>query len=134
MYAGGSAGSNATYRANLREFEKWGIIPRMLVDATKRSLKVISFDLTAGFQPFNEFYQTTIFGVTHSSPIFIAPIGVQAIFSEDAEFNPARAGKALGVPFILSTAGSRTIEEVAEANGDGYRWFQLYWFVPQLLP
>ncbi|KAF9568745.1 oxidoreductase [Agrocybe pediades] len=109
MYAGGSAGTNATYRANLDAFNKWGIIPRMLVDATTRNL------------------ETTIFGVTHSSPIFIAPIGVQTIFAPDAEFNPARAGKALGVPFILSTASSRSIEEVAEANGDGYRWYQLYW-------
>ncbi|KAF8964275.1 oxidoreductase [Flammula alnicola] len=109
MYAGGSAGTNATYRANRQAFEKYGIIPRMLVNATKRSL------------------ETTIFGVTHSSPIFIAPIGVQGIFHPDAEFNPARAGKALGVPYILSTAASRTIEEIAEANGDGHRWFQLYW-------
>ena len=59
----------------------------------------------------------------------MAPIGVQTIFHPDAEFNPARAGQALGVPFILSTASSRSIEEVAEANGDGHRWFQLYWLV-----
>ncbi|KAF9525889.1 oxidoreductase [Crepidotus variabilis] len=109
MYAGGSAGSNATYRANLKAFEKWGIIPRMLVNATHRSL------------------ETTIFGVTHSCPVFIAPIGVQAIFTEHAECNPARAAKALNVPLILSTASSRTIEEVAEANGDSHRWYQLYW-------
>jgi len=109
MYAGGSAGTGSTYRANLQAFNKYAIIPRMLVNANKRSL------------------ETTIFGVVHSSPIFMAPIGVQSTFHPDAEFNPARAGKALGVPFILSTAASRTIEEVAEANGDGHRWFQLYW-------
>ncbi|KAJ3518175.1 hypothetical protein NLJ89_g19 [Agrocybe chaxingu] len=109
MYAGGSAGSNSTYRANVAQFAKWGIIPRMLVNATRRSL------------------ETTIFGVTHSSPLLIAPIGVQAIFHPDAEFSPARAAKAVGVPYILSTAASRTIEEIAEANGDGHRWFQLYW-------
>lgn len=109
MYAGGSAGTSATHRANRQAFERYGIIPRMLVNATTRSL------------------ETKIFGVTHSSPVFIAPIGVQAIFHPEAEFNPAKAGKALGVPFILSTAASRTIEEVAEANGDGYRWYQLYW-------
>ena len=73
--------------------------------------------------------QTTIFGVVHPSPILMAPVGVQCIFHPGAEFNPARAGKALGVPFILSTASSRTIEEVAEASGDGHRWFQLYWLV-----
>jgi len=71
--------------------------------------------------------QTTIFGVVHPSPIIMAPVGVQTIFHPDAEFNPARAGKALGVPFILSTASSRTMEAVAEVSGDGHRWFQLYW-------
>ena len=40
MYAGGSAGTNSTYRANRQAFEKYGIIPRMLVNATTRSLEV----------------------------------------------------------------------------------------------
>ncbi|EDR13677.1 uncharacterized protein LACBIDRAFT_230911, partial [Laccaria bicolor S238N-H82] len=110
LYAYGSAGTNSTYRANQRAFQKFGIIPRMLVNATRRSL------------------ETTIFGVTHPSPILVAPIGVQAIFAEEAELNPARAAGKLKIPFILSTAASRTIEEVAEANGpDSHRWFQLYW-------
>ncbi|KAJ7166321.1 oxidoreductase [Mycena crocata] len=109
MYAGGSAGTNSTYRANLRAFEKYRIVPRMLVDATVRTL------------------ETTIFGVKYSSPVFIAPIGVQGIFAAEAELAPARAGKKLGVPYIMSTASSRSIEDVAEANGDGHRWYQLYW-------
>ncbi|KAJ7812003.1 oxidoreductase [Mycena olivaceomarginata] len=109
MYAGGSAGTSSTYHANLAAFEKYRIVPRMLVDATTRSL------------------ETTIFGVKYSSPIFIGPIGTQAIFMEEAELAPARAGKNLGIPFIMSTAASRTIEDVAEANGDGHRWYQLYW-------
>ncbi|KAJ7601429.1 oxidoreductase [Mycena polygramma] len=109
MYAGGSAGTESTYRANLRAFEKYRIVPRMLVDATTRSL------------------ETTIFGVKHSSPIFMAPIGVQGVFSAEAEFAPARAGQKLGVPFIMSTPSTRSIEDVAEANGDGCRWYQLYW-------
>jgi lactate 2-monooxygenase len=40
MYAGGSAGTNSTFRANLRAFDKYGIIPRMLVNASQRSLEV----------------------------------------------------------------------------------------------
>ena len=128
MYAGGSAGTNSTYRANLRAFNKYGIIPRMLVNANQRSLEVCMSSST-GFSPTLNELQTTIFGVVHPSPILMAPIGVQSLFHPDAEFNPARAGKALGVPFILSTASSRTIEQVAEANGDGHRWFQLYWLV-----
>ena len=77
----------------------------------------------------NDDLQTTIFGVRYSSPIILAPIGLQAIFSENAELNPARAANTLGLPFILSTSTTRTPEEVAEANGDGHRWFQLYRFV-----
>ncbi|KAJ7124608.1 oxidoreductase [Mycena crocata] len=104
-----NAGNNITYRANLRAFERYAIVPRMLVNATVRNI------------------ETTIFGVKHPSPIFIGPIGTQAIFTREAELAPARAAHKLGVPFIMSTASSRSIEEVAEANRDGHRWYQLYW-------
>ncbi|TFK40480.1 oxidoreductase [Crucibulum laeve] len=109
LYAFGSAGGSSTYRANRRAFERFGIIPRMLVNSTNRSL------------------ETTIFGVKHPAPLFVAPIGVQAIFHEEAEIAPARAAAKLKLPFILSTASSRTIEEVGTANGEGHRWYQLYW-------
>ena len=33
----------------------------------------------------------------------------------------------LRVPFILSSAASHSIEEIAAAMGDAPRWFQLYW-------
>lgn len=71
--------------------------------------------------------QTTIFGVKHSSPLLIAPIGVQGIVHADAELGTARAAARLGVPMIMSTASSRSIEDVGKANGNGHRWYQLYW-------
>jgi hypothetical protein len=40
MYVNGSAGTNSTYRANLRAFEKYSIVPRMLRNATSRNLEV----------------------------------------------------------------------------------------------
>ena len=40
MYTNGSAGTNSTYDANLREFKKWGIVPKMLTDNTLRNLEV----------------------------------------------------------------------------------------------
>jgi len=49
MYAGGSAGTNATYRANADAFNKWGIIPRMLVDATTRNLEVCEYIFLTGY-------------------------------------------------------------------------------------
>ncbi|KAJ3520483.1 hypothetical protein NMY22_g12740 [Coprinellus aureogranulatus] len=108
-YAGGSCGVNSTDRVNKQAFSKWGIIPRMLRNATDRTL------------------ETTLFGKKYSSPLILAPIGVQGTFNPDGELPAARAAQKLGIPFTLSTAASRTIEEVAEANGDGPRFFQLYW-------
>jgi len=50
---------------------------------------------------------------------------------KDAEEATARACKNLNIPMILSTAATRTIEQVAKANSDGERWYQLYWPRPQ---
>ena len=72
--------------------------------------------------------QTTLFGQKVESPICIAPIGVQTIFHPDKEVGVASIANELGIPYILSTASSSSIEEVAAANGEGgLRWFQLYW-------
>jgi isopentenyl diphosphate isomerase/L-lactate dehydrogenase-like FMN-dependent dehydrogenase len=108
-YAAGAAGSGATYRANLEAFDRWRIVPRMLTGATERSP------------------QTTLFGETIAAPVLTAPVGVQSIMHPDGELAVARATAELGLPMVLSTASSYSLEEVAEANGDGVRWFQLYW-------
>ena len=50
-----------------------------------------------------------------------------SIAHADGELAVARAAAATGVPLILSSAASHSIEEVAEAMGDAPRWFQLYW-------
>lgn len=39
----------------------------------------------------------------------------------------ASAAAENNVVYILSSASSTSIEEVAKANGEGVRWFQLYW-------
>ncbi|OCH87326.1 FMN-dependent alpha-hydroxy acid dehydrogenase [Obba rivulosa] len=108
-YVFGSAGTCSTNAANRRQFEKWGIIPRMLRDVTDRSI------------------ETTIFGVKYASPVLLAPIGVQGIVHGDAELASAAAAAKLGVPFIMSTASTRSIEAVGKASGSGPRWYQLYW-------
>ncbi|GAB7346717.1 hypothetical protein MBLNU459_g1830t2 [Dothideomycetes sp. NU459] len=110
-YVAGGAGERATMDANRLAFRTWKMIPRMLRDTTKRDLR------------------TTILGTTYPTPCLIAPVGVQAIFHEDREVGMAQVASELGLPYILSTAASSTIEEVAKANGDGEgdRWYQLYW-------
>jgi isopentenyl diphosphate isomerase/L-lactate dehydrogenase-like FMN-dependent dehydrogenase len=57
----------------------------------------------------------------------LAPVGVQSIVHPDAERAAARAAAALDLPFILSTAASHSIEQIAEEMGEGKRWYQLYW-------
>ncbi|KAF7965936.1 hypothetical protein HWV62_40919 [Athelia sp. TMB] len=109
MYVNGSAGTNSTHAANRAAFAAYPIIPRMLRDATARHTEI------------------TLFGARYASPVLMAPIGVAGIVHADAELGAARAARRVGVPYILSTAATRSIEEVAEANGDGPRWFQLYW-------
>jgi isopentenyl diphosphate isomerase/L-lactate dehydrogenase-like FMN-dependent dehydrogenase len=108
-YVAGAAGMETTARNNREAFDRWRIVPRMLRDTSRR-------DLT-----------TEILGTTLPAPLMLAPIGVQSIIHPDGELATARAAAATGVPFILSTAASNTIEDVAEAAGDHSRWYQLYW-------
>ena len=68
-----------------------------------------------------------LFGQEYDNPILMAPVGVQSIFHDDKELGLAEVCAETGVPYILSTASSSSIEEVASANGNGKRWFQLYW-------
>jgi isopentenyl diphosphate isomerase/L-lactate dehydrogenase-like FMN-dependent dehydrogenase len=70
---------------------------------------------------------TTVLGTATPAPVLLAPVGVQSVLHPDGELATARAAANLGVPIVLSTAASNTIEDVAQANGDGPRWFQLYW-------
>jgi L-lactate dehydrogenase (cytochrome) len=59
--------------------------------------------------------------------VVLAPVGVLSIIHPDGESAVARAAASLGVPMVVSTAASTTLEEVAAAGGDGPRWYQLYW-------
>ena len=56
-----------------------------------------------------------------------SPIGVQSIVHPDAERAVARVAAELGIGMALSTVSSVVLEDVAKENGDGPRWFQLYW-------
>ncbi|MGH2739673.1 MAG: lactate 2-monooxygenase [Actinomycetota bacterium] len=108
-YVGGSAGTEDTARANLEAFRRWRIVPRHLRDVSVRDLS------------------TELFGAQLRAPVLLAPVGVQGIVHPDRELAVARAAASMNVPMVLSTAATASMEEVAEANGDGLRWYQLYW-------
>ncbi len=108
-YVAGSAGSESTARANRAAFERWRIVPRMLCDVSTVDVSV------------------TVLGTVMPAPVLLAPIGVLAIVHPDGESAVARAAGALGVPMVVGTAASTTLEDVAAAGGEAPRWYQLYW-------
>ena len=108
-YVAGGAGSESTMLANRQAFERWRLRPRMLTGVTEADLSV------------------EILGTRSPLPLFLAPVGVLGIVHPEGELAVARAASAAGVPMILSSAASHSMEDVAEAMGDAPRWFQLYW-------
>jgi lactate 2-monooxygenase len=96
-------------RANIEAFARRRLRPRMLTGHAQRELSV------------------EVLGTPAPFPFLLAPVGVLSIAHPDGEIAPARAAAAARVPFVLSTAASHSIEEIAEAMGDAPRWFQLYW-------
>jgi lactate 2-monooxygenase len=108
-YVFAAAGAEDTMRANREALDRRRIVPRMLRDVATRDLS------------------TSLLGTEMPAPLLLAPIGVQRGAHEEGELATARAAAALGVPMIASTASAYTLEEIAAANGEGPRWFQLYW-------
>lgn len=108
-YVAGAAGGEQTARANLEAFYRWRIVPRMLRDVSQRDLSV------------------ELLGTRLPAPVLLGPVGVQGIIHSEAELATARAAASLGLPSVLSTLSSRPLEQVAQACGEGPRWFQLYW-------
>jgi L-lactate dehydrogenase (cytochrome) len=68
-----------------------------------------------------------VLGKPVSMPFGIAPTGFTRMMHAEGEIAGASAASAAGIPFSLSTMGTTSIEEVAEAGGEtGRNWFQLY--------
>jgi isopentenyl diphosphate isomerase/L-lactate dehydrogenase-like FMN-dependent dehydrogenase len=108
-YFAGGAGDEWTLAENVRAFNRWILRPRMLVDVGSVS--------TA----------TRVLGADVSMPILVAPTAFQRLASPEGEIATARAAASAGTVFCLSTLGSYTPSEIAEAAPDGQNWLQLYW-------
>jgi lactate 2-monooxygenase len=106
-YIAGGAGAEETMRANLDAFRRWRIRPRMLTGNAARDISV------------------NVLGMRSPAPFFLAPLGVLSIAHEEAEAGVGRASAASGVPLVVSSAATNSLEEVAATNAP--RWFQLYW-------
>jgi len=106
-YADSGSWTESTYRANESDFQKIKFRQRVAVNMENRS--------TA----------TEMIGQKVAMPVALAPTGLTGMQHADGEIKAARAAKAFGVPFTLSTMSICSIEDVAEHAGKGF-WFQLY--------
>ena len=109
-YVQGGCGDEHTQDHNAAAFKHWGMTPRMMVDCRERDLSI------------------ELLGMKLPTPIFMSPIGVNGIATQDehGDIAAARASAATGVPFSSSTLSNDPLEDVAEACGDTPGFFQLY--------
>ena len=109
-YVEGGCGNEHTQRQNVAAFERWGLLPRMMVDCSVRDLSV------------------DMFGLRFASPIFMAPIGVIGLCAQDGhgDIAAAKASAATGIPVMASTLSNDPMEVVATHLGATPGFFQLY--------
>lgn len=117
-YVHGNAGAGSTYEKNIESFKKYSIVPQRMRPSRKDENGNLLFSDAS----------TTVLGQKLDFPLALAPVGVLKIFNREGEGAVARAAADVGIPYILSTATSTGIEDVAEASGpNATRWYQLYW-------
>ncbi len=109
-YVQGGCGNEFTQNNNVEAFNHWGLTPRMLVDCSKRDMSI------------------DLFGLTLPSPIFMSPIGVLGICSQDGhgDLATAKAAEITKVPMFASTLSNDPMEVVAKECGQTPVFFQLY--------
>jgi L-lactate dehydrogenase (cytochrome) len=107
-YADSGAWTESTYRANESDFQKIKLRQRVAVNMEGRSTR------------------TTMIGEEVAMPVAIAPTGMTGMQHADGEILGAKAAKAFGIPFTLSTMSICSLEDIAEHTGNHPFWFQLY--------
>jgi L-lactate dehydrogenase (cytochrome) len=107
-YADSGSWTESTYRANSDDFANIKLRQRVAVNLEGRT--------TA----------SNMVGQEVSMPVAIAPTGLTGMQHADGEIKAARAAKAFGVPFTLSTMSICSIEDVAAGTNNHPFWFQLY--------
>lgn len=106
-YVDGAAWDELTAQRNQTDLRRWALLPHVLTGAA-------DIDLS-----------TTVLGQAVGVPLMGAPTGMTGIVHHDGEIGLARAVHGAGGLHVLSSVGSRTVEEVAELS-PGPLWFQLY--------
>ena len=102
----GGAEDEVSVKNNREAFHHYKLLPRVMVDTTTRST------------------QTEIFGHIWNAPFAVAPMGAMAVAVHDADRILAGAAAQANIPFVLSGASLRRMEDVIKVNESA--WFQAY--------
>ena len=106
-YIDGGADDESTLGRNTTAYDEYDLIPNGLAD-------VANIDLSA-----------TILGQKVSSPLFLAPTGMNRLFHHNGERATSRAAEKYGCYYSLSTLSSVSIEEIG-ALTNSPKMFQIY--------
>ena len=108
-YVAGGSGAETTLAANRAALDEVAVLPRVLTAA-------------AAPDP-----ATRLLGsaAVSSMPLAVAPMAYQRLLHPDGEFAAAEAAEVAGVPYVVSTLASVSVEEIAKTGAT--TWFQLYW-------
>jgi L-lactate dehydrogenase (cytochrome) len=107
-YTEGAADSETSLQRARKAFENVEFQPRVLRDVSNVDL------------------QTNLLGRKSNLPVGIAPTGFARMMQTEGEIAGCTAAAGKGIPFVLSTMGTTSIENVAAAAPGGRNWFQLY--------
>ena len=107
-YTDGGADTESSLTRTRTAYEKLEFQPKILLNVKDVDISV------------------NILGKNASMPIGIAPTGFTRMMQTEGEYAGACAASDAGIPYTLSTMGTRSIEDVAKAAPNGRNWFQLY--------
>lgn len=105
-YASG-ASDELTVSRNIDALKRILLVPRILRDTSSINIK------------------TQLLNIELPFPLFIAPTAFHALSHPEGEVETVKAANETGVPMIVSTMGTRSLEEIAQAATIPL-WFQLY--------
>ena len=107
-YTDGGADTESSLTRARNAYEKLEFQPKILLNVKDVDISV------------------NMLGKNESMPIGIAPTGFTRMMQTEGEYAGACAASDAGIPYTLSTMGTRSIEDVAKAAPNGRNWFQLY--------
>ena len=106
-YVDGAAWDELTAARNQLDLRRLAVIPHVLTGAGEVDLS------------------TTVLGQPIDVPLLGSPTGMTGLVHHVGEIGVARAVHGAGSLYVLSTAGSRSVEELAELS-PGPKWLQVY--------